>query len=131
MKITLEKEDLATLLSKAMEYDISVDDMEVRTDPFEVVIRNVRKAEMAEAGGTETTSELGSVTYPDPKPFDTTAPKMPDDEAEAAIAGLRNINDSLTASGGGAGPVPPSEEPMFRDPNVLGPNESYDPSDLD
>jgi hypothetical protein len=124
MKITLEKEDLATLLSRAMGYDISVDDMEVRTDPFEVVIQNVRKTELAEAGAAETAPAHRPVST---KPFDTTAPKMPDDEAEAAIIGLHNINKSLTSSGGGAGPVPPSEEPIFRDPSILNPNESYDP----
>lgn len=124
MKITLEKEDLATMLSKAMGYDISVEDMEVRTDPFEVVIQNVRKSELAEA----TVSENAPAQEPiDSAPFTNVAPEMPEEHAQKAITELRNINAQITQSGGGAGPVPPSEQPMFRDPSVLGPNESYSP----
>jgi hypothetical protein len=130
MKITLEKEDLAVLLSKAMGYDIGEDDMEVRTDPFEVVIRDVRKSELAKVNPPDPAPAQRPDDPPPDKPFDTTAPAMPDDQAEAAIAGLRGINDSLAASGGGAGPVPPAEEPMFRDPAALGPFESYDPDDF-
>ncbi len=128
MKITLEKEDIATLLGKAMGYAIGADDLEVNTDPFEVVIRNVRKAELAAAATKEVAPAHQPNAEVSQKPFDTTAPAMPDDEAEEAIVGLHDINAGLTATGGGAGPVPESEAPMFRSADNLGPSESYDPN---
>lgn len=125
MKITLEKEDLAVLLSKAMGYDITVDDMEVRTDPFEVVIRNVRKNELSEAVEAE---EPRAQQTTSTKHAAKESPFIPEEQAQKAIKGLIGINAQLTRSGGGAGPVPPAEAPMFRDPNILGPDESYDPN---
>lgn len=124
MKITLEKEDLAVMLSKAMGYDITVDDMEVKTDPFEVVIRNVRKTELADAADVEEAPAQRPTNKGHSK---TEAPFLPEEQAEKAIEGLKGINTQLTQSGGGAGPVPSAEAPMFRDPNVLGPDESYNP----
>ena len=122
MKITLEKKDLATLLSKAMGYDIDVDEMEVHTDPFEVVIQNVRQAELADANPSQQ-AEVSA------KPFTDIAPQMQEEDAQRAISGLKSINAQIASAGGGAGPVPVpmTEEPMYRDPNVLNPDESYDP----
>ena len=130
MKITLEKEDLAVMLGKAMGYVIHVDDMEVCADPFEVVIRNVRKAELADANSGVPVDETPAQQPEDetpPEPFSTAAPLMPTKEAEKAIQGLKDLNARVVETGGGAGPVPPGEQPMFRDPDVLNPNESYDP----
>jgi len=129
MKITLEREDLATLLSKAMGYDIGEDDMEIRTDPFEVVIRDVRKSDLAKVNENTPAQQpsLAEAATP-PEPF--AAPSMDEEDAQRAIAGLKGINESIKTSGGGAGPVP-ADEPMFRDPSMLGPYEAYDPDDLD
>ena len=125
MKITLEKEDLAIMLGKAMGYEISPDDMEVKTEPFEVVLRNIRKTDLADAANLETTPAQEPVND---KPSTPDTPFLPEDQAQKAIAGLQGINAQLTQTGGGAGPVPPSEAPMFRNPSALGPDESYDPN---
>jgi hypothetical protein len=47
MKITLERNDLIALLSKALNYRIEDDDLEIQAKPFEVHIRSMRLEELS------------------------------------------------------------------------------------
>lgn len=48
MRLTLEKQDVLKLLGTALGYDIQDDDVEVKTEPFEIHIKKIRVAETSE-----------------------------------------------------------------------------------
>ena len=62
MRITLEKEDLLSILSKSLGYTLYDEDVTVQADPFEVHIRSVNVGEMAEQISKATAAPADPVT---------------------------------------------------------------------
>jgi len=53
MRITLERTDLIALLSKALNYKINDEDVDIQTKPFEVHIRDMRLEELVASSNTK------------------------------------------------------------------------------
>ena len=122
MKITLEKQDLLGILSKALGYPIADDDVTVQADPFEVHIRSVNVGELAaqKEQEAENTGPAPVSTYtgqlPDETPVPVRTPAPPKSQV-LTMEDVLNKNNELLNRPLGPGeteePPPITEEELY------------------
>ncbi len=108
MKLSLEYDEVVRMLSRELGRDIKEDDITITSDPFSIEIRGLDLEDLLQIRATRAhVSEVASQPSENdaekpmaPAPVDTGRTTV--DE----IAGLLSANQSLSTSGGGAGPVP-------------------------
>lgn len=107
MRITLEKGDLVNLLGKALNYELTEEDVDVQPEPFEVHIHNIRLNDLAASAPAS-----GSA------PAKAGAPVVPESDDYAADRPLASVEDLLEKN-----------QAMIRE--NLAPGETYEPPDPD
>ena len=122
MEIKLEKKELLALLSKGLGYELKEEDIEIKTRPFHIIIKNVRVGEMAQATPrpaatdslqvrtveTSETEELGirpSHEVSDDSPSMGSILGQSEDLARAGVPGVRPLGPTESHE-----PPPPGTE---------------------
>lgn len=91
MRVTLEKPDLVSILSKALGYELADEDVSVQSDPFEVQIRKVNVSELAK-------SKIGSKNREEERAesFDTDGNVLEEPkDTVLTMEEILNVNNSL------------------------------------
>jgi hypothetical protein len=100
MRITLERSDLISLLSKALNYQIADGDVEIQADPFEVHIRSMRLDELASPTPVPPAGAASSTKTPTtPVQENISRPELSMEELEEENARILGFNESYDPPG--------------------------------